>query len=117
MNRAAHFVELHTGLAADAIAIRNDSQAIAIGLPESRLYGYRVTTVVRKSLNKISRILLAPDQRSPNDLVLIGASEMPQEPFQSLIVNERCKRTALCATPGMQLDRIASVIDVALKRW
>jgi hypothetical protein len=67
--------------------------------------------------NKTSRILLAPDQRSPNDLVLIGASEMPQEPFQSLIVNERCKRTALCASPSMQLDRIAAVIDVALKRW
>ncbi len=76
-------------------SIRNDSQAIAIGLPESKLYGYRVTTVVQKSLNKTSRILLAPDQRSPNDVVLIGASEMPQEPFQSLIVNERCKRTAL----------------------
>ena len=69
------------------------------------------------SFGSLSRILLAPDQRSPNDLVLIGASEMPQEPFQSLIVNERCKRTALCASPGMQLDRIASVINVALKRW
>jgi hypothetical protein len=68
-------------------------------------------------LTETSRILLAPDQRSPNDLVLIGASEMSLEPLQSLIVNERRKRAALCASPSMQLDRIASVIDIALKRW
>jgi hypothetical protein len=98
-------------------SIRNDSQAIAIGLPQGRLYGHRAITVVQKSLNKTSRILLAPDQRSPNDLVLIGASEMSLEPLQSLIVNERRKRAALCASPSMQLDRIASVIDIALKRW
>jgi len=69
------------------------------------------------TIPKTSRILLAPDQRSPNDLVLVGASEMLQKPFQSLIVNKRCKRGALCASPSMQLDRKASVIDVALKRW
>lgn len=63
---------------------------------------------------KTSRILLAPDQRLTD---LIGASEMQQEPFGDLLVDERRKRTALCASPGMQLDQIVTVINASLEGW
>jgi hypothetical protein len=49
------------------------------------------TVAVVRSLGQTSRILLAPDQRLPNDFVLVGAKEMPQEAFGGLLVNERGK--------------------------
>jgi hypothetical protein len=64
-----------------------------------------------------SRILLAPDQRLPNDVVFIGANEMPQEPFGYLLVNERGKHTALRTPPSVQLDHMIPMINAALKRW
>ncbi len=62
-------------------------------------------------------IFLTPRECLPNHFVLIGASEMPQEPVGNPIVNERRKRADLWASPGVQLDRKVSVIDAALKRW
>ena len=64
---------------------------------------------------KLSRILLAPDQRLTDDFVLIRAGEMPQKSL--LLVNERSKRTTLRTPPGVQLDRKVAVINLALKRW
>jgi hypothetical protein len=62
-------------------------------------------------------ILLALFQRLPNDLVLIGASEMPQEAFRDLIVNERGKRSSFCAARGVQLDYMVTVINASLEGW
>jgi hypothetical protein len=51
----------------------------------------------------------------PDDLVLIGAGEMPQKPLASFLVNERSERTALRTSPSMQLDRKLAAINDALK--
>ena len=75
------------------------------------------TVAVVRSLGQTSRILLAPDQRLPNDFVLVGAKEMPQEAFGGLLVNERGKAGACWASPGVQLDHMMAVINASLKRW
>jgi hypothetical protein len=51
----------------------------------------------------------------PDDLVLIGAGEMPQKPLASFLVNERSERTAFRTSPSVQLDRKMAVINAALK--
>jgi len=61
--------------------------------------------------------LLAPDQRLPNDFVLIGAKEMPQQPVGGLLVNERGKATTFWPSPSVQLDHMMAVINASLKRW
>jgi hypothetical protein len=66
--------------------------------------------------NQTSRILLAPFQRLPDDLVFICAGEMPQEPFGGLLVNERGKAGAFWAPPGVQLNHVLLVVDTPLKR-
>jgi hypothetical protein len=53
----------------------------------------------------------------PDDLVLIGAGEMPQKPLASFLVNERSERTAFRTSPSVQLDRKMAVINAALKWW
>jgi hypothetical protein len=65
-------------------------------------------------VNSSSRIILAPFQRLPDDLVLVRASELLQESLASFVVNER---SAFRITPSVQLDRKMAVIDGELKRW
>jgi hypothetical protein len=62
-------------------------------------------------------MLIAPEQRLTDDLVLICAKEMPQEPFGGLLVNERSERAAFRTPPSVQLDRKIAVINDALKGW
>ncbi len=62
-----------------------------------------------------SRILLAPEPRLTDDVVLIRAGEMPQEPFGGLLVNEPGKAVAFWAPPGVQLNQILAVADAPLK--
>lgn len=62
-------------------------------------------------------ILLAPDQRLPDHIVLIRASEMPQESLGALLVNERGKASAIWPSLGVQLDHEMAMINRALKRW
>jgi hypothetical protein len=50
-------------------------------------------------------------------LVLVGANEMPQEPFGGLLVNKRGKASAFWPSPSMQLDYMMAVINAFLKRW
>jgi len=65
----------------------------------------------------VLRILLAPFQRLPDDLVLVRTSEMPQNSLASFPVNERSERTAFRISPSLQLDRKMAVINRELKRW
>jgi hypothetical protein len=67
-------------------------------------------------LGQTSRILLEPDQRLTDELVLVRASEMPKKSLASFLVNERSERTALRAPPSVQLDRKVAVINGELKR-
>jgi hypothetical protein len=61
-------------------------------------------------------ILLAPGQRLADHLVLIRASEMPQEFLGALLVNERGEASAIRPSLGVQLDHIMAMIYRALKR-
>jgi hypothetical protein len=62
------------------------------------------------------RILsIAPDQRFRDDLVLIRASEMPQKPLASFLVNESSERTPFRSWPSVQLDRRMAAINSDLK--
>jgi hypothetical protein len=63
-----------------------------------------------------SRILIAPDQRLPDDFVFIRACEMPQKSLAKFLVNEHGKCTALSMPPSVQLDRKMALIDASLKR-
>jgi hypothetical protein len=62
-------------------------------------------------------MLIAPEQRLTDDLILVRAGEMPQKSLASSFVNERGERTALRTSPSVQLDRKMAVINDALKRW
>jgi hypothetical protein len=62
-------------------------------------------------------IVLTPHQCLTDHLVLVGANEMPQEPFGGLLVNERGEAGAFCASPSVQLDHMMAVINASLKRW
>jgi hypothetical protein len=64
----------------------------------------------------VLRILLTPFQRLPDDLVLVRASEMPQNSLASFPVNERSERRAFRISPSLQLDRKMAVINGELKR-
>jgi hypothetical protein len=59
-------------------------------------------------------ILLALFQRLPDDFVFVRAREIPQEALARSLVNERCKSSQLRTPPGMQLDRIHTMIDALL---
>jgi hypothetical protein len=67
-------------------------------------------------VNSSLRIVLAPFQRLPDDLVLVRASELLQKSLTSFVVNERSESRALRITPSVQLDRKMAVIDGELKR-
>jgi hypothetical protein len=67
-------------------------------------------------LGQASRILLAPFQRLPDDLVFVRTGELLQKSLASFLVNERSERTALRAPPSVQLDRKVAVINGELKR-
>jgi hypothetical protein len=58
-----------------------------------------------QNFGRVSRVLIAPDQRLTDDLVLIRAGEMPQKSLASFLVNERSERTAFLTSPSVQLDR------------
>jgi hypothetical protein len=75
-----------------------------------------VTPTIREVLGRASRVLLAPDQRLPDDFVLIRACEMPQKSLANFLVNEHGECTALRMPPSMQLDRKMALIDASLKR-
>jgi len=61
-------------------------------------------------------IVLTPHQCLTDHLVLVGANEMPQEPFGGLLVNERGEAGAFWASPSVQLDHMMAVINASLKR-
>jgi len=65
----------------------------------------------KKFLGQISRILVAPFQRLPDDFVLVRAREIPQEPLARSLVDKRGKRRPLRTPPGVQLDRKRTMID------
>jgi hypothetical protein len=67
--------------------------------------------------SRASRVLIAPNQRLPNDFVLIRVGEMPQKSLASLFENERHKASAFRAHPGVQLNHILAVVDAPLKGW
>ena len=50
-----------------------------------------VTPTIREVLGRASRVLIAPNQRLTDDLVLIRAREMPQKSLANFFVNERRK--------------------------
>jgi hypothetical protein len=67
-------------------------------------------------LGQASRVLIAPNQRLTDDLILIRAGEMPQKSLANFLVNERSERTAFRSSPSVQLDRKMAVINSDLKR-
>jgi len=73
-----------------------------------------VTPTIREVLGRASRVLIAPNQRLTDDLVLIRAGEMPQKSLASF-VNERSKTSAFWAPPNVQLNHILAVFDAPLK--
>jgi hypothetical protein len=66
-------------------------------------------------LGQTLRILLAPFQRLPDNFVFVRAREMPQEPLTRSLVDKCCKSSPVRGPPGMQLDRMRTMIDALLK--
>jgi hypothetical protein len=75
-------------------------------------------STVQKSFGQASRILIAPDQRLPDDFVLVRVGEMlPKKSLTSFLVDERGERSHFRSLPGVQLDRKRTLINASLKRW
>jgi hypothetical protein len=69
--------------------IRDALEAFKAAVEAGEITGFRDSGLASAWWYSSALILLALFQRLPNDLVLIGASEMPQEAFGALFVDER----------------------------